>query len=526
MDGGRARRLRGALARLDEARAARAFYAVVGLGVCAGAFLVLHGDAFWYDEVFYLGLLRLPLAEAMSRYILADVHPPLYFLALGAWTQVFGVSEAAVRSLSALGALGALAVLWWRGGGQASRAALALASLWLATHWMWVLYAREARMYGLAMLGGCWLALAFARLWNLGREPFLRELWAFCLGALLVAFLHYSAMALACSALLLLLFRHRRRPGLCLPLAVAGALCVAWTVWHGLHILRGGHIGKLQVADLSGLLASALALWNAFFPGRFHHHIYLAPMPSTLLAWAGLLCVYGPMAVAWVRRGRLGAAGSPAAREDPDRALLRGLLPLLGVFLVAMSLAHEYQPLLVQKVVAVVLPSLALCVGCVAAILWRGRGWLLCALALVLAAVSLPVAVRGLDERWLRGLPYHREGFRELAMRLEGEPGGRRVYCMCTPHRQVAAFWESPGLAGRHSRGLGAVTGLRRQDLRHLVLPVFLVGLQRRMERVFLEDGGDFAVRSLGAEDGGRPMDSVHVFRVYHLAPEAGAGPQ
>ena len=314
----------GTPARLGGVWAARVFYGAACLGVCAGTLVVLrdllHGDAFWYDEVWYAGLLQLPLARSLWV-VLGDVHPPLYLVLLKAWTQVFGSTDVALRSLSLLGALGALAVFWWRGGGQASRAALALASLWLATHWMWVLYAREARMYGLSILGGCWLALSFARLWNLGREPFLRELWPFCLGALLLALLHYSAMALACSALLLLLFRHRRSPRLWLPLVAVGALCIAWTVWHGLQMRVGAHIGLLQVADLSGLLASAFALWNAFFPGRFYHHTYLAPLPSTLLVWAGLLCVYGPMAVAWIRRGRLGAAENPAAREDSDRAL-------------------------------------------------------------------------------------------------------------------------------------------------------------------------------------------------------------
>ena len=528
MDGGRARGLRGALARLDEARAVRAFYAVAALGVCAGAFLVLrgllHGETFWFDELYYLGLLRLPLAEAMSRHIRIDVHPPLYFFLLGAWTQVFGASEAAVRSLSALAALGSLAVLWWRGGGQASRAALALAALWLATHWMWVLYAREARMYGLAILGGCWLALAFARLWNLGREPAPRELWAFCLGALLVAFLHYAAMALACSALLLLLFRFRRRPGLWLPLAAAGALCVAWTVWHGLHIRRGIHIGDLQVADLSGLLASAFALWNAFFPGRFDYLTYLAPTPSTLLVWAGLLCVYGPMAVAWVRRGRLGTAGNPAAREDPDRALLRGLLPLLAVFFAAMSLAHELKPLLLQKVVAVALPSLALCVGCAAAILWRGRMWLLCALALVLAAISLPVAVRGLDERWLRGaVRYDEDRIRQAARLLEGEPDGLRVSCLCNS-RRIAAIWSSLGLVSRHPQGLGAVTRVRRHDLRHLVFPLFMVGEQGLIAHVFREERG-FAVRVLGAS-GKDLRDFPSAFQVYRIASGGNLGPK
>ena len=44
---------------------------------------------------------RFPLAELIER-TAADVHPPLYYLLLKAWTLVFGDSPAAMRSLSAL----------------------------------------------------------------------------------------------------------------------------------------------------------------------------------------------------------------------------------------------------------------------------------------------------------------------------------------------------------------------------------------------------------------------------------------
>lgn len=513
---------------LDQAWAARFFYAVAGLGVCAGAFVVVRdlllGHGLWFDEIWYPRLLYLPLAQALAQYILTDVHPPMYLLLLGGWIQVFGATDVAVRSLSVLGALGTLGLFWWRGEGQASRVALALASLWLATHWMWAIYAREARMYALAMLGGCWLALAFARLWNAGREPGPRELWLFCLGALLVALLHYSALALACSALLLLWLRFRRRPRLWPPLAAAGALCIAWSTWHAVHMIGGGHIGEHALVPDSGALASAFALWNTFFPGRFYHHTYLAPTASTLLVWGGLLCVYGLAVVAWLRRGRLRAGAARAVREDPDRALLRSQLPLLGVFLAVMSLAHEFWPLLVQKVLVVVLPSLALCVGCVGAILWRTKVWVLCALSLALAAISLPVAIQGLDDRWLRGFPYHRDGFRELALLLEEEPAAQRVYCMCGSYT-VEAFWDSIGLEGRHPRGFARVTRLRPHDARHLVPPLFLAGTQERIWQALPEEPG-LVWRPLGEAVGGYPLDSIHAFRAYQLLPGGSGEPR
>ena len=510
---------------LDEARATRAFYAVVALGVCAGALAVLRDllqdGAFWVDELYYLAQLRLPLAEAMSRHIRVDVHPPLYFFLLGAWTQVFGTSEVAVRSLSVLGALGALAVLWWRGGGQASPVALSFASLWLATHWVWVIYAREARMYTLAMLGGCWLALSFARLWNAGREPASRELWAFCLGTLLLAFLHYSAMALACSALLLLLYRCRRSPGLWPPLVAVGALCLAWTVWHIPHITGGGWLPGTVQARLSGPLAAAATLWSLLFPGSFLYLHSTALSLPLLWVWPVFLCVYGPMAVAWVRRGR----PRDGRAAEPDRTLLRGLLPLLGVFLAVLSLAHQFTPILMQKSLAVALPSLALCIGCVGAILWRTRMWVLCALALALAGASLPAAVHGLHERWFLGFPFNREGFRETALLLAEQPADTRVYCsLCRPHF-LQALGDSIGLEERQLRKFGQVAWVREGDVRHLLPPLFAISLRHGLppELRRLRGRWGSALQDLGPWDDGQPARVSGAFHAYYLPSGGGA---
>ena len=373
-------------------------------------------------------------------------------------------------------------------------------------------------MYGLAILGGCWLALAFARLWNAGREPFLRELWPFCLGALLLAFLHYSAMALACSALLLLLFRLRRRPGLWFPLVAVGALCAAWTLWHGLNIYLGRHIPFGQVGSLPGPLASALMLWTLLLPGNSFPDNYSPSSPALLLAWAGLLCVYGLVAVAWVRRGRFRRDDGRTGPEDPDRAMLRSQLLLLAAFLAAISVVHEIKPFLMHKVAVMMLPSLALCLGCVAAVLWRGRAWALCCLALALGGISLPLAVHGLEERWLRGgVRYDGEGIRDMARLLEEEPGGLRLFCIsCRPH-MVKAFMGSIDIGEPHPQSFARVAVIEDSDVRHLAPPAFILTPRWLLDR---ELQPDVAVRVLGT--GEDPRGIIDSLRAYHLVQAPG----
>jgi mannosyltransferase len=62
----------------------------------------------WFDEAWSWRMSRFPLAELIER-TAADVHPPLYYLLLKAWTALFGDSPLAMRSMSAL--FGVLTIL-------------------------------------------------------------------------------------------------------------------------------------------------------------------------------------------------------------------------------------------------------------------------------------------------------------------------------------------------------------------------------------------------------------------------------
>ena len=114
------------------------------------------------DEAFSWRLIQCPVPEMLRRAAL-DVHPPLYYLALDTWVMVWGTSPSALRGLSAL--LGVLAVamayalcleasrLDDHAGSlaRALRGALLAAAL-MAIQAAPVALGRSARMYALAVL--------------------------------------------------------------------------------------------------------------------------------------------------------------------------------------------------------------------------------------------------------------------------------------------------------------------------------------------------------------------------------------
>ena len=127
-------------------------------------FSQLVQESFWYDEAWSVQTAHSQSLRALLETVGRDVHPPLYFAMLREWVSLFGDSEGAVRSLSAVFgvlvpltvyALGRVLSL----GGWASLLGAFLYALNTQAIW----YSQEARMYSLLSLLGT-LHLTFAAL--------------------------------------------------------------------------------------------------------------------------------------------------------------------------------------------------------------------------------------------------------------------------------------------------------------------------------------------------------------------------
>lgn len=138
-----------------------AFVVVIGL---LGAFAALGHDGFWSDELFTAWVIGTDhnLANAFAR-MLADAHPPLYYLSLFTWSLVVGSSEAALRAFSAITSTAAVVILV-----ACTRLTFSFPARWFAaaiatTSTFWLYQSQNARSYGLALLiASAMVALALA----------------------------------------------------------------------------------------------------------------------------------------------------------------------------------------------------------------------------------------------------------------------------------------------------------------------------------------------------------------------------
>jgi hypothetical protein len=204
--------------------------------VCLVAGAVLRftpGTPLWLDEALSVNIAKAPVSD-IPDLLRHDGHPPLYYWLLHAWMDVFGDSDRAVRALSGVLGLAAIAlvyVLARRLGGP--RLAMYAAAV-IAVSPFAIRYSSETRMYELVVvlvLVG-WLLLD--RAMRTPRLPLLAGLFVVS-GALLLT--HYWAMFLVAGLLLLLAYVawRPREPALrdaavrCgVAVAAGGAFLVPW----------------------------------------------------------------------------------------------------------------------------------------------------------------------------------------------------------------------------------------------------------------------------------------------------------
>lgn len=239
--------------------------ALLMLPVLAGQALRLTAAGpLWLDEAQSVAIARLPLAQLFDA-LRQDGSPPLYYVLLHAWIEMFGTSATSVRALSAVAVAGAIvlapvAARMWSAGAPSRGRAIAAVALVLAAVNPWLTrYATEARMYALVVL----LVLLFLLiLYRMRREPGLSSLVTLAtLGGLLLL-THYWAFfllgSLAIAQLAVLTQRQHRRQALRILIALAGSIMI-FLPWLPSMLFQIRHTGTPwanghRLSDLLGIV--------------------------------------------------------------------------------------------------------------------------------------------------------------------------------------------------------------------------------------------------------------------------------
>ncbi|HLJ03343.1 MAG TPA: glycosyltransferase family 39 protein, partial [Solirubrobacteraceae bacterium] len=194
-------------------------WALAGILVLAAVlrFVTLGSQSYWFDEAQAAHEFQGSLGSVLHSLYTRETNPPLYFVLGWLWAKVFGTGEVALRSLSALAGVAAVALIYKCGEELVSRRAGLVAAGLAAINPFMIWYSQEAREYMLVAALSAASLLWFARALRTGAGRSVAW-WAGCSALALLT--HFFAAFLVWPEAAWLLYVHRRRA----TLAACGAL--------------------------------------------------------------------------------------------------------------------------------------------------------------------------------------------------------------------------------------------------------------------------------------------------------------
>jgi hypothetical protein len=428
------------------------------------------GGSFWMDEGLSVGISSHALT-AIPGVLRLDGSPPLYYLLLHEWMDVFGRSETAVHWLSLTASLLTIPAAMWAGWSLWNRRAGYVGAVLCALMPFLTAYGEEARMYSLMALLALLSTAFYLHAFVYRRRGYLP---AFAVGLALMVYTHswgifYGVAAfLALGLLWWLAAREQRRALLVDGLLAFGAAVVLYLPWVPTLLYQTAHTG---------------APW-ANKP-RFGVPVQIA---------RDVLGGFGP-AVAVVLAGGFGIAAlvnARRARGDRERLSVWVLLAIPLVTLALAWLLSQVSPAWASRYFAAIVGPLILLLA-----LGLSRAGKLGLLALALACVF-----------WVKPTQYvdgYKSDVRDIGAEVGAQMQPGDLVLVGQPEQTPLVWYYMPGGLRYANTDGGAVADPRYQDwadaLDHLqasqpgrVLPPLLAKLRPGQKVLFVRpitDGVD-----------------------------------
>jgi hypothetical protein len=207
---------------MRAARQALFLFALIAIFALFVRLWHIERESFWADEGWTMLLAKGPSLAQVAQTMAEDQHPPLYFMLIRLWMDVFGDSVFMTRLLSTFWSLIGLAAVYRLGADWFSPAAGLAAALLLALTDNEIMLAREVRHYTQLAALAALSALFYLRY---ARRPRPSSGFAWLLSSIALLYTHYlGVLLIAVQALhtLLIVRPWRRLPDLLFRFAALG----------------------------------------------------------------------------------------------------------------------------------------------------------------------------------------------------------------------------------------------------------------------------------------------------------------
>jgi len=303
---------------------------VIGVGLVLRLFHLTY-LALWSDETFSIYYYKLGLAYLWTNGLQWESSPPLYYMAIGSWIQVFGAGELATRSFSAVASSLAIPMVYALGCELFDRSRGLLAAAFIALSATQIFYAQEVRPYALLLLPVTAVLLTCARFLRQGRSH--ANLIAYTVGSLIAIYTHATGVFfVAACGLGTILGRMTMRCG------QPRADLRAW-------IAANAVVFVLALPEMMGMLAHVAA----------NRLAWIAPLTLSAIGRSLREDILGPLAPADLVTevlvvGFLGVVAVRIYLRPPERRAIVVALGVPAIFVCEVVFASFFQPIILGRI--------------------------------------------------------------------------------------------------------------------------------------------------------------------------------
>lgn len=348
-------------------------------------FTWLSRTSLWADEIFSVNWSKLDLYYILGEGSRLETNPPLFYVLLKGWMEVFGSSAFAVRALPALAATLAVLVVYAIGRRLQGRALGLIAGLFIVLDPDIISLARQARGYAFLALFASLALLGLTEALRSTGQKRVAALALFTLSSIFSFLFHYTALFFiaACFAAVILSLLFGPEP----------ASRRTWLSWAAVAAIIGlAIIGPLQTAVTMSHSSnldwidplSLTVLWEYFaklYIGRARPGLFATPVCVILIV--------GSVAGLWLRR--------------PTGVRLQIMVVVPVVFLGILLGVSLFRPLFIARTGAWLTAPISLLLGwfVLAPASKFTRIALFTGITLILGSLSFKVLTRPPIEDWI-----------------------------------------------------------------------------------------------------------------------------
>ena len=220
---------------------------------------IISRYSYWTDELFTVAFISEDWGNMFNKWILPDVHPPLYFMIAKIWAIKFGTSEIALRSLSLAWSLGTIVLMWnhWRCKKELRR--LVFLALVISNPYF-LYYSQEARGYSMLVFFCTVVVMTTLNKSTDQQAKGINHLWFYYVAIISASLTHFFGFVYAFITLALDLIQARLQKNRIVTILALGII----SMWPIVHIGMIGQLGSSQINQITLEPQSASDVFHAF----------------------------------------------------------------------------------------------------------------------------------------------------------------------------------------------------------------------------------------------------------------------